>query len=119
MPFIFIFFKDFIYLFLERGEEKEKDRERNIHVLLPLECPLLGTWPATQACALTGNGTGDPLVCRLVLHPLSHTSQGPMTISEVGSESRSDARCGNVTRIIKIWFHMVYKKIKFRNCTEC
>ena len=37
--------------------------------------PLLGTWPATQACALTGNQTGDPLVHRLELSPLSHTSQ--------------------------------------------
>ena len=25
---------------------------------LPLEHPLLGTWPITQACALTGNQTG-------------------------------------------------------------
>ena len=39
-------------------------------------CPLLGTWPTTQACALTGNRTGDPLVYRSVLSPLSHTSQG-------------------------------------------
>ena len=38
--------------------------------------PLLGTWPATQACALTGNRTGDPLVHRSVFNPLSHTSQG-------------------------------------------
>ena len=30
----------------------EKERERNIIVLLPLVCPLLWTWPATQACAL-------------------------------------------------------------------
>ena len=43
---------------------------------LPLPRPLLGTWPATQACALIGNGKGDPLVCRLALNPLSHTSQG-------------------------------------------
>ena len=28
-------------------------------------CPQLGTWPKTQACALTGNRTGDPLVHRL------------------------------------------------------
>ena len=27
-----LFFKDFIYLFLERGEGREKDRERNIDV---------------------------------------------------------------------------------------
>ena len=39
-------------------------------------CPLLGTWPATQACALSGNGTSDPLVHRLALNPVSHTSQG-------------------------------------------
>ena len=43
---------------------------------LRLMCPLLGTWPATQACALTGNQTSNPLVCRLALNPLSHTSQG-------------------------------------------
>ena len=72
--YLFIF-KNFI-LFLERGEWREKGRERNINVWLPLMCPLLGTWPATQAHALTGNQTGDPLVHRLVLNPLSHTSQG-------------------------------------------
>ena len=43
---------------------------------LPLTCPLLGTWPATQACALTGNRTTNPLVHRPVHNRLSHTSQG-------------------------------------------
>ena len=52
-----IFKKYFIHLFLERGEGREEERERNIHVWLPLVCSLLGTWPATQACALTGNQT--------------------------------------------------------------
>ena len=65
-----------IYLFLERGERREKERERKIDVYLPLAHPLLGTWPTTQACALTGNQTGDPLVLRPTLNPLSHTSQG-------------------------------------------
>ena len=50
-----VFFKDFIYLLLERREGKEKERERNINVWLPLPCPALGTWPLTQACALFGN----------------------------------------------------------------
>ena len=31
------------------------EEERNINVWLPLMRPLLGTWPATQAHALTGN----------------------------------------------------------------
>ena len=69
------FFKDFIHLFLERGREGEREGE-NINVRLPLAHPLLGTWPATQACALTGNQTGNLLDCRLVLNPLSYTSQG-------------------------------------------
>ena len=64
------------YLFLERGEGREKKRERNINVWLPLTRPLLGTWPATQACALTGNRTRDPLVHRPAFNLLSHTSQG-------------------------------------------
>ena len=43
----FVFLKDFIYLFLDTGEGREKERERNINVWLPLVCPLLGTLPAT------------------------------------------------------------------------
>ena len=43
---------------------------------LPLAHPLLGTWPATQACTLNGNWTGNTLICRPELNPLSHTSQG-------------------------------------------
>ena len=68
------FNKDFIYLFLEKGEGKEK--EGNINVWLLLMCPLLGSWPATQACALTGNRTDNPMVYRPVLSLLSSTSQG-------------------------------------------
>ena len=77
-----IFKKYFIYLFLDRGEGKENERERNIHVWLPLAHPPRGgpTWPATQACALTGNRTSVPLVHRLMLNPLSHTSQGSETL---------------------------------------
>ena len=70
--FFLSFLKEFIYLVLERGERK---RERNISVWLPLKCPLLGTWPAIQACALTGNQTSGPLVHRPELNPLSYTTQ--------------------------------------------
>ena len=65
-----------IYLFPERGEGREKERERNINVWLLLVHPQLGTWPATQACAIwTGNWTCSPLVLRIA-QPLRHTSQG-------------------------------------------
>ena len=42
----------------------------------PSCAPTLGAQPATQAYALTGNRTSDPLVRRLALNPLNHTSQG-------------------------------------------
>ena len=43
---------------------------------LSLTRPLLETWPATRACALTGNQTGDPFVPGAMLNPLSYNSQG-------------------------------------------
>ena len=46
-------------LFILREREREKERERNISVWLPLTRLLLGTWPATQACVLTGNRTSN------------------------------------------------------------
>ena len=71
------FFKiDFIYLFLDGGRGRETSTcERNIY-RSPLVRLLPGTWPTTQACALTGNRTSDLLVFRPALNPLSHTSQG-------------------------------------------
>ena len=71
----FSFFKRF-YLFICRERGRGREREGNINVWLPLACPLMGTWPATQACTLTGNPTGGPLVHRPALNPLNHTSKG-------------------------------------------
>ena len=62
-----LFFK-FIF---QRGEGREKERERHISVWLPLSHPLLGTWSATQACILTGNRICDPLIHRLALNHLA------------------------------------------------
>ena len=84
-----VFFKLLFILFLERGEGREKERERNMNVWLLLVCPPLGTWPATQACAPTGNQTGDPMVHRLALNPLSHTSQGEERILKASREKET------------------------------
>ena len=67
----FNFFKDFIYLFLDR---REGGRETSVCGCL-LHAPHWGPSPSSQACALTGNRTSDHLVHSLVLNPLSHTSQ--------------------------------------------
>ena len=68
--FIFLRF----YLFTFRGEGGEKGRKTSLWLLLMH--PLLGTWPTTQACALTGLRTGKHLFHRPALNPLSYTSQG-------------------------------------------
>ena len=67
-------FKRF-YLFLDRREGKEKERERNINVWLPL------VRPPTRYLALNPGMCPDwesqvTLICRPALSPLSHTSQG-------------------------------------------
>ena len=68
------FLKKF-YLFLDRGEGREKEK-RNIFVWLPLMRPLLGTWLATQVRARTGNTNVTLWFAVPTLSPLSHTSQG-------------------------------------------
>ena len=71
---VYLFVLDF-YLLIFRGERKDKERER-----LPLTWPPLGTWPATEACALTGNQTSNPLVCRSMLSSLSYSNQGVFSV---------------------------------------
>ena len=72
----FFFFKKWFYVFVFTERGREGDEKRNINVWLPLTRPLLGTWPTTQACVPTGNPAHNPSLHRLVLNPLSHTSQG-------------------------------------------
>ena len=71
-----VFLFKILFIFRERGRKWGRKRERNISVWLPLVQAQLGTWPASQACALTGNRTSNLRVCRPALNPLSHASQG-------------------------------------------
>ena len=64
----------YIYLFLERGEGKEKEGEKH-QCVVASHTSCTGDLAHTQACALTGNQTGNCLVCRPAFNPLSHTSQ--------------------------------------------
>ena len=73
----FFFLRFHLFIYRQKGREgQEKEKEGNIDVWLPLARPPLGTWPTTQARALTGNRTSDPLVRRPALNPLSHTTRG-------------------------------------------
>ena len=74
--FFRVFFKRFyLFIFREGKGGRKRGRETSMCGCLLSTTPL-GTWPATQACALTGNGTSDPSVRGQALNPLSHTSQG-------------------------------------------
>ena len=52
-----ICFLNTLFIYFLGGEGREKEREKNINVWLPLVHPLLRTWPTTQVGALTGNQT--------------------------------------------------------------
>ena len=45
---VFFFFFKILFIYF-RQSRREKEKERNINVWFPLECPLLGTWPGPQA----------------------------------------------------------------------
>ena len=62
--FILYFYRFYLIFFREGGGRGKREGEKHQCVRdtwLPLTHPLLGTWPTTQACALTGNRTSDPL----------------------------------------------------------
>ena len=72
---------DFIYLFLEKGSEGEREGEkhpceRKTAISCLLYTPEPQTKPTSQACTLTGNRTFNLLLYGTVLNPLSHTSHG-------------------------------------------
>ena len=70
------YFLKILFIFIFRERVREGEREVEIHqCVVASHMPLLGTWPATQACALTGNWTSDPVVLRPALDPLSHTGE--------------------------------------------
>ena len=60
----------YIYLFLERGEGRKRGRETLIG------CFSYSSEPTTQAHALTGDRTGDLLLCGMIPNQQSHASQG-------------------------------------------
>ena len=66
-----LFLRLYLFIFKRAG----KEGRTSVCGCLSHARPCLETWPATQACPMTGNWTGNSLVCRPVLSPLSHTSQ--------------------------------------------
>ena len=82
--FYFFFFK-ILFIFRERGKEGGRGKETRCVRETSIGClshvPNQEAWPATKACSLTGNQTSDLSVHRLVLNPLSHTSQGSKLLS--------------------------------------
>ena len=57
------------------GRAGEREREKH-QCVVASHIPPTGELICNPACALTGNRTGNPLVRRPMLNPLSYTSQG-------------------------------------------
>ena len=72
---VFLFFKDFIYLFAERGEGKKKEGEKH-QCVVASSVPPTGDLAHNPGMCPDWESNSNPLVCRLALDPLSHTSQG-------------------------------------------
>ena len=71
-----IFFLKILFIFREGKGGTKRGRETSMCGCL-VHAPYWGpAWPTTQACALTGDQTSNPLIRRLALNPLNHTSQG-------------------------------------------
>ena len=72
------YFRFYLLLVEEKGGRKRSREtlmcESYIQLVASHKPPVWGTWPATQACALTGNWTSNILVHRPALDPLCHTA---------------------------------------------
>lgn len=69
-----------IFIYLERGEGTERERNidvRELHQLVASRrCPNRGPGPQTPACASTRSRIGDLPPCGTTRNQLSHTRQG-------------------------------------------
>ena len=70
-----------MHLFLERGEGREKERERNInvrekHQLVASCIHLVRDWTRTPGMCSDWNRTGELLLCEMTPNQLSQTGQG-------------------------------------------
>ena len=106
--FLFFFFK---VLFIFRGKGGRK-RGRTTSMCGYLSCaPYWGTWPTTQACALTGNQTSNPLLRRPILSPLIYTNLGTLG-GYISMKRSSSAIWLPSCRGMILSFHLTVSKIK-------
>ena len=73
------FKKDFIYLFLERGREGEREAEKH-QCVVASRVPSTGDLARNPSMCPDWESNHDLLVHRSALNPLSHTSQDSNTI---------------------------------------
>ena len=85
----FIFFKDFIYFFLERGEGREKNNNvQGKQRLAPshmyvLTCPQNGVRTCPHPRHTPWNQTGNPSVCWKTPNQLSYTNQHALKLLRI------------------------------------
>ena len=92
----------FTYLFLERGREGERERQKHQCVVVS-HTPHTGDLACPPGVCPTGNPTGNPWICRPARNPLSHTSQGhTWAFIWVCTRNRRYCMC-NETSVCTVW----------------
>ena len=85
---LFVLILRILLIFSERGREGKREGEKHgkrerYPSVASHRCPVQGLNLQPRACALTGDGKGDLLLCGTTPNPLSHTSQGSKEVSIV------------------------------------
>ena len=74
--------------------------------------PLSGTWPTTQACALTGNPTGNPLVHRPALNHLATPAKSHLLELTLWREKSYLESCNVPLSLKNTYFSLILPKIE-------
>ena len=108
--------KKILFIYFQREGKRGRRRGRETSACeryqLPLTCPPLGTWPTTQACALTGNQTGNLSVHKPALNPLSHTSQDHTSLSSFHKPTSLFHNCHISSRYLSIDYYFFHIHLK-------
>ena len=120
----FLFFKDFIYVFLERREGIEKEREKHQCVVASHMAPT-GDLACNPDMCPDWESNWHPFGSQPMLSPLSYTSQGFFIVflqnflTDTGIITYHVLYFGNILNIFHIKAKHIIPSDNYLNCLQC